>query len=104
MSRDRTSAEVSPDEFEKLNQNPDTDESEQDEEEEKEVRFSQWISTDRADIVKQCLSVSEFVDLLVEILDKLTPHSFTAKTQGEYIKNLKYNLKTGEKSLNRCQF
>ena len=63
------------DEYEKLNQNPDTDESDQDEEEEeREVRFSQWISTDRADIVKQCLPVSEFVNLLVEKLDKLTPH------------------------------
>ena len=79
------------DEFEKLNQNPDTDKSEKDEEEGLVSGYQLILQ-----IVKQCLPVTEFVDLLAENLDKLTPHSFTAKTQGEYVKNLKDNLKTGE--------
>ena len=74
------------------------DESDNDdnEEEEREVRFSQWISTDRSDIVKQRLPVAEFVDLLVRKLDKLTPHLYIAKTQGEYVKKVRHGLKLGE--------
>ena len=62
--------------------------SDDEEEDEREVKFSQWVSTDRADIVKQKLPVSEFVDKLVEKLNLLTPHSFVAKTQGEYVKEM----------------
>ena len=54
------------------------------------------MSTDRPDIVKQRLPVSEFIELLVGKLDDLTSHSFTAKTQGEYVKKIKEDLKHGE--------
>ena len=34
--------------------------------------------------------------MLVRELDKLTPHSYIAKTQGEYVKKVRYGLKLGE--------
>ena len=43
--------------------------SDDEEEDEREVKFSQWVTTDRADIVKQKLPVSEFVDKFVEKLE-----------------------------------
>ena len=70
--------------------------SDDEEEDEREVKFSQWVSTDRADIVKQKLPVSEFVDKLVEKLNLLTPHSFVAKTQGEYVKEMRAQVGDGE--------
>ena len=81
----------------KLNQNLDTDESDQEEdrdEEEKEVRFRQWISTDRADIVKQSLPVTEFVDLLVEKVDKLLIHLLPKHKVN--MSDLKDNLKASK--------
>ena len=55
---------------------------------EQEVRFSHWVSTDRADIVKERLLVLEFLDLLVEKLYDFTHHSFTGKsTRGICEKN-----------------
>ena len=75
---------------------PYTESDGEEEEEEMEVRFSQWGATDRTDLIKQVLPVSEFVDLLVAKLDALTTHSFIAKTQGEYVRKLKETLKEGE--------
>ena len=66
--------------------------NEEEEEEEKEVKFSQWASTDRADIIKHKLPVSEFVDQLVEKLDCLTPHSYVATTQGAFLKKIRTEL------------
>ena len=71
-------------------------EDDEEEEEEQQVKFSQWVSTDRADIVKQRLPVSEFVDKLVDKLDTLTTHSFVASTQGAYVKKMRTELGDGE--------
>ena len=87
-------------EFEKISsKHPDVDSDdagwgtssggEEDEEEEQEVRFSQWVSTDRPDIVKQRLPVTEFIELLVGKVDDLTSHSFTAKLKGSMLKKSK---------------
>ena len=67
-------------------------EDDEEEEEEQQVKFSQWVSTDRADIVKQRLPVSEFVDKLVDKLDALITHSFIASTQRAYIKKMRTEL------------
>ena len=70
--------------------------SDDEEEEEQQIKFSQWVSTDCADIIKQKLPISEFVELLVEKLDALTAHSFVASTQGAYVKRVRSNLGDGE--------
>ena len=61
------------------------------EEEEQQIKLSQWVSTDHADIIKQKLPISEFVELLVEKFDALTAHSFVA-----YVKRVRSNLGDGE--------
>ena len=80
----------------------DADTSEEDstfteeEEEDYEITLCQWTSTDRAELIKQSAPVLEFVDLVAEKLDKITVHSFIARTQGKYLKQCKENLKEDE--------
>jgi len=61
-----------------------------------EVKFSQWVSTDRSHLLNQSLPVAEFIDSLIEKLEKLLPHSFIAKKQAEYYRERKDNLCDGE--------
>ena len=54
--------------------------------------FNQWQSTDRTSLITRCVTTEEYKDLLIEVIDKLTVHSFIAKCQGEYLKQCKDNL------------
>lgn len=60
-----------------------------------QVVYKQWISTDRSSletIVKNC---EEFIDELLEALNNLLRHSYIAKQQSKYFKDLKENLPPG---------
>ncbi len=57
-----------------------------------EIPFKQWQSTDRSELVNQILAVDEFIDLLVNSIDKLTSHSYIAKCQAKYFADCKGNL------------
>ncbi len=59
---------------------------------EEEISFQQWQGTDRAMLCTQTTNAQEFVELLVNAISKLTVHSFIAKSQARYLKNLKDNL------------
>ena len=59
---------------------------------EEEFYFNQWQSTDRTSLITRCVTTEEYKDLLIEVIDKLTVHSFIAKCQGEYLKQCKDNL------------
>ena len=63
---------------------------------EETIEFYQWTSTDRSELLRQCLSLNEFILLLVEKLNELTSHSFIAKAQSKYLKHCKENLKDDE--------
>lgn len=63
---------------------------------EETIRFNQWVSTDRSQLVEEELDFNDFIDLLIKKLDKLTEHNYVAKKQGEYFKKLKENLQFGE--------
>ena len=57
--------------------------------ENEEVTFQQWQTTDRSNLLT-CWSnlltcVDEFIDLLVAAIDNLTPHSYIAKCQANYL-------------------
>ena len=54
--------------------------------EEEFVQFSQWTTTGRSTLVIQEESVEDYVDLVVSNLDKLTMHSYLAKSQSKYLK------------------
>ncbi|GBM57091.1 hypothetical protein AVEN_261430-1 [Araneus ventricosus] len=47
----------------------------EDYDEEDIIEYSQWVSTDRTKMIQCSSSVSEFIDQLVEKLNKLIPHS-----------------------------
>lgn len=58
---------------------------------EEEIVISQWVNTDRAEMVKQSISVEDYISLLSRSLEKLIPHSFVAKSQSSAFKRLKEN-------------
>ena len=43
-----------------------------------EISFQQWQSTDRAQLVTQSMGIDEFIELLTDKIDALTPHSYIA--------------------------
>ena len=61
-----------------------------------DVMYSQWESTDRTTLRSITSDVDEFVDLLVYSVDNLTTHSFIAKSQAQYLKKRKEELKENE--------
>eukprot|EP00112_Aurelia_sp_Birch-Aquarium-sp1_P006733 Seg1737.9 transcript_id=Seg1737.9/GoldUCD/mRNA.D3Y31 product="hypothetical protein" protein_id=Seg1737.9/GoldUCD/D3Y31 len=63
-----------------------------DEEVHDEISFQQWQSTDRTKLVTQSMIASEYIDLLIETIDALTPHSYIAKCQAKYLKSRKEDL------------
>ena len=62
-----------------------------DEGDEDEITVSQWVSTDRTEIRRVCFTPDQFVDECVKQIQILTKHSFTAKSQGKYLKQCKEN-------------
>ena len=55
------------------------------------IKFSQWVSTDRTELVILETSRDKFADVLVDNLQKLR-HHFIAKAQAAYLKQQKENL------------
>ena len=53
------------------------------------VRYKQWTVIDRSELVTQSTTVEEFIEKVCEKLDMITTHSYIAKAQAEYLKNLK---------------
>lgn len=56
------------------------------------IVFKQWIHTDRESLETLTKSTDDFVDLLVDKLVVLTKHHFTAKSQSQYLKQIKNNI------------
>ncbi|GBM39738.1 hypothetical protein AVEN_208641-1 [Araneus ventricosus] len=53
------------------------------------VEYNQWVSTDRTEMIRCSTAVGELIEKLVEKLNKLIPHSYIAKSQSSFLKNLK---------------
>ncbi|XP_047129865.1 uncharacterized protein LOC124809907 [Hydra vulgaris] len=79
-----------------LTQNDDPEEQYDSDENEQSVDFKQWATTDRTELLTINLPLNEFIDLLCEKLDKITCHSFIAKSQSSYLKHLKETLSIDE--------
>lgn len=56
------------------------------------IEYSQWVSTDRTNMIRCSSSVDEFIETLVEKLNKLIPHSYIAKLQASTFKSVKETL------------
>ena len=59
---------------------------------EDEMYIEQWQTTDRSTLITQTNTFEEYKELLISCIDKLTSHSYIAKCQGRYLKNLKEHL------------
>ena len=57
-----------------------------------DVTYSQWDSIDRTSLCSISAPVDEFIELLVYQVDNLTAHSFTAKSQTQYLKKQKWQI------------
>jgi len=57
-----------------------------------EVRFSQWLSTDRCTLTEIVLPMDEFLDKLSDAIVTLTRHHFTSQHQSKYFDDLKKQL------------
>ena len=60
------------------------------------ITIQQWTSTDRTDLVTYTSTVEEFLAVLCKKLDAITSHSFIAKSQASYLKNLKNEVEKDE--------
>ena len=56
------------------------------------ITFSQWQTTDRCKLIMQTTPASDFEDVLVEALQKLTAHSYLARAQSEYLNKRKNEM------------
>lgn len=63
---------------------------------EEQFHFNQWKSTDRSQLITQTVNVDEYKELVIESINGLTAHSYIAKCQAKYLKELKTNLKEDE--------
>ena len=57
---------------------------------------STWQQTDRSTLRTEITDAEDYAEQICERLLKLKPHSFTAKQQSYFFKNLKDTLKEGE--------
>lgn len=64
--------------------------------EKQDVTYSQWVSTDRSEIVSMTEPTSDFINKLCSKILILRRHSFIAKKQTRSFTHLKENLKNGE--------
>ncbi|CAH0394865.1 unnamed protein product [Bemisia tabaci] len=65
-------------------------------EDEAEIDFYQWDSKARSTLKKVSLHVEEFIELLLQQLEALLPHSYIAKAQSLHLKNVKQSLSQDE--------
>ena len=56
------------------------------------IQFSQWVSTDRSQLVEEESEFDDFIENLVGKFGKLTKHHYVAKKQAEFFKKIKENL------------
>ena len=61
-----------------------------------EIKFQQWTTVDRSQLISQCLPVTDFISLLVKKLNDLTGHSYIAKAQAAYLRQRKDELRDNE--------
>ncbi len=58
----------------------------EDYDEDDKIDFKQWTTTDRANLINHQESLLDYIELVVSQLQKLTAHSYIAKSQTKYLK------------------
>ena len=59
-----------------------------------EITYKQWITADRSTLSQITPPVQEFVSVAVNNLEKLTTHSYIAKSQSSNLRHLKDNIES----------
>ena len=62
----------------------------------KTIQLSQWVSTDKSQLVKEESEFDDFIENLAGKFGNLTEHLYVAKKQTRFFKQLKENLQFGE--------
>ena len=57
-----------------------------------EITYKQWVNTDRTKLITVVEAKDDLIENLASQIEKLTRHSFTAKSQSQYMKTLKANM------------
>ena len=57
-----------------------------------EITYKQWITTDWSTLAQMTTPVQEFVSVLFDNLEKLTSHSYIAKSLSSYLRQLNDNI------------
>jgi hypothetical protein len=68
----------------------------QDDDDDPTIEYKQWKTADRADLLHMTETTTDFINILIEKLQKLTTHSYIAKCQAVYLKNVKNELTCNE--------
>ena len=53
------------------------------------IEFSQWTTIDQSNLTRHKETVTEYVNIVTELLHILTVHSYTSKCQSRYLKKVK---------------
>lgn len=61
-----------------------------------EITYSAWVQTDRTQQIQQTVTMSEYLETVLENLEKLTPHSYITKAQSKFLKEQKMSLRPNE--------
>ena len=60
------------------------------------ISFKEWTTTDREEMLNKILLLEKFIDLLIQRIEKLTPHLFIARGQANYLNQPKQDLPSEE--------
>ena len=59
-----------------------------------EIKFCQWTTTDRANLIKSVENVETYIENVIKKVQPVTIHSYIAKAQPEHLQKLKNELKS----------
>lgn len=60
------------------------------------LNYKQWTTTDRCELLSLTETIDDFVERLTDQVVQLKSHHFIAKSQSQYLRNRKNNLKPNE--------
>ena len=70
--------------------------SQDDDDDDSSIDYKQWKTTDRSELVNLTETTTDFIDIIIKKLQKLTAHSYIAKCQAVYLTKVKKELKSNE--------
>ena len=70
--------------------------SQDDDDDDSSIDYKQWKTTDWSELVNLTETTTDFIDIIIKQLQKLTAHSYIAKCQAVYLTKVKKVLKSNE--------